>query len=74
MFDLSVLSRDFQNELIIHLGEKTCTSLIASHLLFPEVTKLSLLANSSIFLGIIIRFGTCKFRRLNRALLVSELS
>ena len=48
IFDLRVLSRDFQNELIIHLGE--CTSLIASRLLFSGVTKLSSLVNSSIFL------------------------
>ena len=49
IFDVRVLTRDFQNELIIHLGEKTCTSLIASRLLFSRVTKLSLLVNPSIF-------------------------
>ena len=55
IFDLRVLSRDFQNELIIHLGEKICTSLIALRLLFSGVTKLSLLVNSSIIFFKILR-------------------
>ena len=54
IFDLRVLSRDFQNELII-LGKKTRTSLIALRLLFSGVTKLSLLVNSSIFFFKILR-------------------